>query len=106
MRREPTFAEKALWKLLRERRLSGLRFRRQVPMGSYIADFVCFSPRLIVEVDGAAHWNPDYDDKRDAWFREQAFTVLRFSNDDVIGRSSDVIIKILETSGRGDQRRP
>ena len=75
-------------------------------MGPYIADFVCFSPRLLVEVDGAAHRNPEYDNKRDSWFREQAFTVLRFSNEDVIARPSDVITKILDASGRGDRRMP
>jgi very-short-patch-repair endonuclease len=65
MRRQPTLAEKTLWKLLRDRRLSGLKFRRQTPIGPYIADFACFSPRLIVEPDGKAHWNPDYDATRD-----------------------------------------
>jgi very-short-patch-repair endonuclease len=57
MRVEPTPAEKALWKILCNRRLAGLKFRRQVPIGDYIADFVCFSPRLIIE----AGVTPTYD---------------------------------------------
>jgi very-short-patch-repair endonuclease len=104
MRREPTFAEKALWKILREKQLSGLKFRRQVVMGAYIADFACISPRLIVELDGAAHWNPEYDAARDRWFEAQGFTVLRFSNDDAVARPSIIIDAILRKTGRS--RRP
>jgi very-short-patch-repair endonuclease len=106
MRREPTFAEKALWKVLREKHLAGLRFRRQVAMGAYIADFACFSPRLIVELDGAAHWNPEYDAARDRWFEGQGFKVLRFSNDDAIARSSIIVEAILKATGREEQRLP
>jgi very-short-patch-repair endonuclease len=105
MRREPTFAEKALWKVLREKRLAGLRFRRQVALGAYIADFACFSPRLIVEVDGAAHRNPEYDAARDRWFEAQGFKVLRFANDDAIARSSLIVEAILRACGR-EQRLP
>lgn len=53
MRREPTDAEYVLWQLLRGHRLKGLKFRRQVPLGPYIADFVCHACKLIVEVDGS-----------------------------------------------------
>ena len=79
MRHEPTATERALWKLLRDRRLEGLKFRRQVPIGPYIADFVCFERRLIVEADGPFH-DPERDAVRDAWLRGQSFRVLRFSN--------------------------
>ena len=53
MRRDPVANERALWKLLRDRRLGGLKFRRQVPIGRYIADFLCLRHRLIVEADGS-----------------------------------------------------
>jgi very-short-patch-repair endonuclease len=100
MRREPTFAEKALWKVLREKRLAGLRFRRQVAMGNYIVDFACFSPRMIVELDGAAHRDPEYDAARDRWFESQGFKVLRFSNDDATARPSLIVNAILGVTGR------
>lgn len=53
MRREPTDAEAAMWRLLRDRRLLQFKFRRQVPFQSYILDFVCFEHRLVVEIDGS-----------------------------------------------------
>ena len=76
---EPSFNERVLWALLRNRRLDDLKFRRQVPIGPYIADFVCFARRLIVEADGPLH-DPEPDAVRDAWLRSQGFRVLRFPN--------------------------
>src|SRR5690242_14094269 len=82
LRTEPTFNERSLWKLLRDRRLEGLKFRRQVAIGPYIVDFVCFAHRLIVEADGPMH-DPASDAARDAWLRSQRFDVLRFENGDI-----------------------
>ena len=82
MRREPSATERLLWKILRDRRLGGLKFRRQVPLGRYVADFVCMRHRLIVEADGPLH-DPDHDAARDAWLRSQNFRVLRFSNEQI-----------------------
>lgn len=79
MRREPTLNERTLWKLLRDRRLEGLKFRRQVPLGRYIADFVCLRHRLVVEADGPFH-GEEHDRERDAWLTSQGFRVLRFPN--------------------------
>ena len=79
MRHEPSATERALWKILRDRRLGGLKFRRQVPIGRYVADFVCLRHRLIVEADGPLH-EPEHDAIRDAWLRGQGFRVLRFTN--------------------------
>jgi very-short-patch-repair endonuclease len=79
MRREPAFTERLLWKLLRDRRLDGLKFRRQVPIGPYVADFVSLRHRLIVEADGPLH-DADHDARRDDWLRSQHFRVLRFPN--------------------------
>ena len=80
MRREPVANERALWKLLRDRRLDGLKFRRQVPIGRYIVDFVCFQHRLIIEADGPTHLDNLHDRERDNWLRAEGFRVLRFDN--------------------------
>ncbi|MDE2267794.1 MAG: DUF559 domain-containing protein [Betaproteobacteria bacterium] len=81
LRREQTPQEQALWQQLRGKRFGGFKFRRQQPLGRYIADFVCFEKRLIVELDGGQHaQQQEYDAARDAWLREQGFRVLRFWN--------------------------
>jgi very-short-patch-repair endonuclease len=62
LRQQQTDAEQALWHQLRSRRLSNYKFRRQMPIGTYVADFVCMSARMIIEIDGgqpAAHTNCD-----------------------------------------------
>ncbi len=71
MRHAPTFHEGLLWKLLRNRRLEHLKFRRQVPLGRYVADFLCPRHRLIVEADGPFH-DPEKDAVRDAWLKAKA----------------------------------
>jgi very-short-patch-repair endonuclease len=82
MRRDPAYTERVLWRLLRNRRLEALKFRRQVPLGPYVADFVCFEHRLVVEADGPLHAERlDHDAARDAWLQGQRFQVLRFHND-------------------------
>ena len=86
MRREMTNAERKLWMGLRAHRLEGLQFRRQEPCGPYIVDFICHAVRLVVEVDGATHSTDAElarDARRDAWFAERGFAVLRVTNDDV-----------------------
>ena len=102
MRREPTLAERKLWALLRGRRLAGLEFRRQVPLGDYIDAFACFKPKLklVVEADSARHPLPEaYDAARDAWLAEQTFTVLRFSNRGAVFEPEVVIRRIREAAG-------
>jgi very-short-patch-repair endonuclease len=83
MRGSMTLAEARLWLGLRDRRL-GAKFRRQVPIGAFIADFACLEAKLIVEVDGPSHQTPQgqfMDDRRDRWFRENGWRVLRIPND-------------------------
>ncbi len=78
LRRDMTDAERKLWMGLRGEQL-GAKFRRQHPLGNYIADFACLDPKLIVELDGSQHAeNQAYDLARDAFFRTQGFEVLRF----------------------------
>jgi len=90
MRKAPTNAETALWQLLRNRRFCGFKFRRQVPLGDYIADFVCFEARLVVEADGSQHAESTRDNRRDAWLEARGFRVLRFWNADILHRREEV----------------
>lgn len=106
LRREMTPAERHLWKHIRAHRLGGLSFRRQVPMGPYIADFVCHRARLVVEVDGGQHANREQDRSRDAWFRAQGYEVLRFWNHDVLERTDAVLQRILEHASLTSERTP
>jgi very-short-patch-repair endonuclease len=83
LRRTSTEAEKKLWGLLRGRRFDGYKFRRQAPIGRYIADFVCFERRLIVELDGSQHADSAHDAKRDAWLRDDGYRVVRIWNNEL-----------------------
>ena len=95
MRREMTDAERRLWAMLRNRQLGGWKFRRQVPIGRYIADFVCMEARVVVECDGGQHAGSAYDTERDAWLREQGYQVVRFWNGDVLREPDGVAEMIL-----------
>ncbi len=82
MRKAMTPAERVLWHALRDRRFIGLKVRRQVPIGPYIADFYCAAHRLIIEADGGGHGGPR-DLARDAWLHDHGFSVLRLWNSDI-----------------------
>ncbi|WP_306797026.1 endonuclease domain-containing protein [Mesorhizobium sp. GbtcB19] len=84
MRREPTEAEDRLWHELRGRRLDSIKFKRQVPVGRFVADFLCAEARLIVEIDGSQHAESRRDKERDAELKARGFRVLRFWNDDIL----------------------
>jgi very-short-patch-repair endonuclease len=94
LRRDAPSTEQLLWRLLRDRRLDGLKFRRQLPIGRYVADFVCLRHRLIVELDGPHH-DEARDAVRDAWLSGQWFRVLRFRNGEV-ANADRVLGMILE----------
>ncbi|MGB9722714.1 MAG: endonuclease domain-containing protein [Chloroflexia bacterium] len=97
-RQEATSAEDMLWECLRGRRLQGLKFRRQHPIGRYIADFYCHQGRLVVEVEGAIHNRPEqaeYDAHRFQMLEAQGFTVLRFRNEEVLNDIEGVLDRIL-----------
>jgi very-short-patch-repair endonuclease len=79
MRRNPTESERQMWLILKDRRLADYKFRRQVPIGPYIADFVCYSARLIIELDGSQH-DEGSDAARNAWLQSKGFRVLRVWN--------------------------
>jgi very-short-patch-repair endonuclease len=95
MRHEPTDAEAAMWRLLRGRRLSKFKFRRQVPFRNYILDFVCFDERLIVEIDGSQHAGSERDAARDAAVSAEGFRIVRYWNNDVLQRPTSVLEDIL-----------
>jgi len=95
MRSHQTDAEHRLWQILRAHRFAGYKFRRQVPIDFYITDFVCFSARLIVELDGGQHGENASDAKRDAFLRAQGLRVLRIWNNDIFENEEGVAEAIL-----------
>ena len=86
-----TEPELLLWRLLRDRRFDGFKFRRQVPIGNYVADFANFESRLIVELDGGQHSETERDRIRDAELRRRGFRVLRFWNNQLLRERSAVM---------------
>ena len=101
LRAQDTAAEQRLWTQLRGRRLQGLKFVRQLPVGPYVADFACREHRLIVEVDGATHGTDDeiqHDRERAEFLASQGWRVVRVWNDDVFRSLDDVLDTILSAS--------
>ena len=97
LRRDMTPAERVLWHALRNRAFLGLKFRRQTPIGPYIADFFCAELRLVVEVDGGGHGGPR-DTRRDAWMATQGFRTLRLWNGDVLTNLPGVLERLDEAT--------
>ncbi|SIO10736.1 Very-short-patch-repair endonuclease [Bradyrhizobium erythrophlei] len=95
MRREPTDAEAAMWRLLRDRRLSLFKFRRQVPFQDFILDFVCFEKHLIIEIDGSQHAASVRDLARETILMAEGFRIARYWNNDVLQQPSAVLEDIL-----------
>jgi len=94
LRQAMTRAETLLWRYLKANRLDGLGFRRQVPVRNYIADFICLSAKLVVELDGESHESDDRqraDRNRDAFFTSEGFEVLRFTNEQVMSGLEGVL---------------
>ena len=98
MRQDQTEAERLIWSAIRSRRLGGFKFRRQVWIGSYIADFLCAEAGLVVELDGSQHGAAEaYDMRRDVSLDEAGYRTLRFWNNDVTGNLDGVLKTILLT---------
>jgi very-short-patch-repair endonuclease len=100
LRRSPTDAERKLWFLLRSFKALGMHFRRQAPVGIYIADFVWHEGKLVIELDGSQHAEAraNYDAKRTEWLQSQGYRVLRFWNNDVLKAPRSVGEAILAAS--------
>jgi very-short-patch-repair endonuclease len=85
LRQQSTDAEWKLWAIVRNRQLGGYKFRRQVPIDRYFADFACRDAKLIVEIDGSQHQDrAEYDARRTATLEAFGWRVLRFNNYDVL----------------------
>ena len=92
-RKEQTLYEDILWQELRKLNC-GVRFRRQHPIGDYIADFICLPKRLIIEVDGGYHNKPeqaDFDRMRTEWFQKKGYHVIRFTNEEIAYNIKEVL---------------
>ena len=97
LRANMTDAERKLWYAFRDRRFADYKSRRQVPVGPFIADFICYDARVMIEVDGGQHADSSSDARRDRWFAANGFLVLRFWNNDVLKNREGVLISVLET---------
>jgi very-short-patch-repair endonuclease len=95
LRRRLTEPEKLLWQQLRNRQLSGFKFRRQHPIGPYIVDFSCLNPKLVIELDGRLHDKRyAYDETRTRFLEFNGFTVIRFRNIEIYWQRSAVLAAI------------
>jgi len=95
LRKDLTPAEKTLWKHLRQEGLEGHKFRRQQIVGRFIADFICFEKRLIIELDGEVHLSQkERDSERDHYLKESGFNVIRFLNKEIEQDIESVITRI------------
>lgn len=95
LRQNETEAEYCLWSDLRNRRLNGYKFARQIPLGAYVADFVCRDRHLVVEIDGSQHAENPADAIRTDWLNENGYAVLRFWNQEVLRDRRAVLETIL-----------
>jgi len=103
LRSNLTNAEQLLWSKIRRKQLFDFTFNRQKPIGRYIVDFYCFEARLVIELDGGQHYEQEgivADQVRDRYLQEQGFTVLRFSNRDVLQNIDGVLTKITQHLNR------
>ena len=100
LRRKSTFPERLLWSRLRAGRLAGLKFRRQQPIGPYIADFYCAAAALVVELHGLSHvGRADEDRRRSEYLEAQRLRIVRYTNDQVIGDVDVVAEDITRQAG-------
>ena len=105
LRSEMTEAEKRIWYFLRANRFSGVRFKRQVPIGPFNVDFACLSEELVIELDGGQHdADAARDAKRAAWLESQGFRVMRFWNNEVF-ENLDTVLRAIDLAIGGQARR-
>ena len=100
LRREQTKAESVFWNAVRNRQFYDLKWRRQVPVGRYIADFLCESKKLIIELDGGQHATDDarrYDKKRSQILQQYGYRVIRFWNDGILNNLNGILDGILDS---------
>jgi very-short-patch-repair endonuclease len=106
LRRDQTASEAHLWEALRDKRLDGWKWRRQVAAGPFVVDFLCLEAAVAVEVDGGVHADQvDRDARRDAYLRSLGLQVLRFGNAEVLGDLDRVCWSILNACRETDPGR-
>ena len=102
LRRDQTAAETLIWAELRNRKCGGYKFRRQIPIGKYVVDFLCVAQKLIVEIDGPSHLDAvDYDANRTRILESQGYHIMRLTNEDVyedLGATIEAIWQSLENA--------
>ena len=99
LRTNMTKQERKLWQIIRKRAINQYRFRRQFPIGNYIVDFICREKKLVIEIDGGQHNEPDkikYDDERTYYIEAQGYRVIRFWNNDIDSNIEGVYLEILK----------
>ena len=102
LRRDMTEAEQRLWRMLRSPQTEGYRFRRQAPIGGFIADFVCQAARLIVEIDGGQHDpSSEAEASRTRFLEAEGYRVLRFWNNEVLDNPEGVRAVIADALHQG-----
>ena len=108
LRREGTKGEAILWKYaLRARRMNGYQFNRQFPIDNYIADFICRKLKLIIEIDGSSHTHRGIDDfEKQRVLEELGYTIIRFTEGEVIYRIDDVVGDIYDTVNQKENLNP
>jgi very-short-patch-repair endonuclease len=109
LRENTTTAEDILWRHLRRIEIKGSHFRRQVPIGPYVADFACLKERLIIEVDGSQHGNDPNsrrDEDRTRWLNSEGYRVMRFWNNDVMSKTEAVLEAVYEATAVTPPRLP
>ena len=97
LRNRSTEAEAALWRILRDRRFAGFKFRRQHPLGPFIVDFFCARGSLAIELDGGQHFEPSaraYDAWRTRFLEERGIRVIRFA-DDLVFRETEAVLEAI-----------
>jgi very-short-patch-repair endonuclease len=102
LRRPMTPQEAKLWQCLRRKQLYGIKFRRQHPMGRFILDFFCYQHRLVIEIDGGFHAEPEqqrYDEARTEWLEGLGQRVIRFTNRDIDTNIEVVLQEIARSCG-------
>lgn len=99
LRKNSTSAERKLWGLVRNRKLNNLKFRRQVPVGSFIVDFLCEEKNIIIELDGGQHNIPEnilLDEERTEFLKSKGYRIIRFWNNEVENNLEGVYERLLQ----------
>ena len=104
LRQNQTDAEEVIWHRLKAKRLLGLKFRRQFPIGPYFADFICIEKKLIIEIDGGQHCESATDKVRTDFLNKEGFEVIRFWNNDVLQNIEGAVSSLSLTLSRKRER--